>query len=346
MATNIRDVAQIAGVSPSTVSMVLNNKKGVNPETRKRIQCILDELNYSPEKSHTKKKRIEKVGILRYMLLENTFIEDQIFTLSVIESLYDECYRRGIHPSVQICNETNYIDIFQKSLSEEMDALIVLCFDMDADTFDGISHIDCNGVPLVFIGNGIRDIPFNTVNLSNIEDSYMAANYLYECGYRIVGYLHSSRDFRCFRKRKYGFLSAIDSLNMECPLILSMDSQIADAECFMTDWLKQKQLIPRAFFADNDNLALGAIRAFESAGYKVPKDISIIGMDDLVQSAFSSVPLTTIHISRQQISKSALDLLLWNLSIPVHIVCRGKIVVRESTRMFDERNEPSTLVCK
>lgn len=343
MGINIRDIARLAGVSTSTVSMVLNNKKGVNSETRKRIQTILDEQGYYPEKTYTKKNRIERLAILRYMPLQDTVIDDQIFTLSVIENLYDNCYQRKIRPSVLMCNETNYTDVLQKVLSDGIDAIVVLCFDIDAEAFDKISKLDTYGVPLVFIGNGLRDVRFNTVNLSNIEDSYMAVKYLYECGYRSIGYLHSSLDFRCFRKRKFGFMSAINAFQLRCPLELSMNSQIADAERYMREWLQQRQPIPRAFFADNDNIALGAMSAFEKAGYRIPEDISIIGMDDIVQSAFFSVPLTTIHISRRQMSRAALDLLHWEIEMPVHIVCRGRIVVRESTRTFDFENEAEML---
>lgn len=339
MGARIREIAEIAGVSQATVSLVLNDKEGVGSQTRKRVKEILKEQEYRLDRIRTRKARMETICIIRFMHPSSP-IEDQSFILSLIENFYDVCYRHKIKPFVMMCNKKNYREVLANAIAKKDDGIVVVGMEMDQEQADYIGRLDFCGIPVVVLGSGMQDTDISSVNLANCEESYMAVKYLYENGFRAIGYLHSSIAEWGFAQRAIGFDRAISDLGMECVLKLQIESNISGAYRDMKEWLKKGLSMPRAFFADNDNTALGAMNALEEAGYRVPEDISLIGMDDIVYSAFSSCPLTTIHISRAQLAKAAMDSLMNGLpENAVRIFCRGRLVIRESTRKFDAEKE-------
>lgn len=285
-------------------------------------------------------KVIKTVRILRVVTVSLTPAEDQSFVLSIIENLSNQCYEHKIIPSVVICDENNYVSSLEKTISDGIDALIVLAYDMHKQYIKDIIALSKRNIPIIVLGTSMVDTNISTVNLGNAELSYMGVKHLHECGYRSVGYLHSHYDLWCFNDRAAGFYEAIEVFQMECPIQISMESTISGAHREMRKWLKKNQPLPRAFFADNDNTALGAMNALVEAGYQIPEDISIVAMDDIVYSAFSSIPLTTIHVSRKQIARATIDLLMGDYNEdPVRITCLGYLIVRKSTRIFNAETE-------
>lgn len=335
MATSIREIADLAGVSQTTVSLVLNDKDGVSPETRERVKRLIKEHNYHPGEPYGKRSRIETVCIVRFTT-QTMPVEDQGFILSCIENLYDECYRNKIKPFVMICNADSYKEVMANAVSEKNDAIIVIAMEMRQEHADYIGKMDFKGTPAVVIGSGMFGTNLSSINLANSEESYYAVEYLHEIGYPTVGYLHSVDAEWGFLERAVGFDKAAADFGMEDPLKINLESTISGAYRMMREWLKKRLPMPRAFFADNDNTALGAMKALTEAGYRVPEDISLIGMDDIVYSAFASCPLTTIHISRSQIARTTVAFLMGDPpEIPVRISCKGRLVIRDSTRSFD-----------
>ena len=340
MGARIREIAEIAGVSQSTVSLVLNDKDGVGMETRKRVKDILKEHEYKQDKLPIpRKSNLETICIVRFIEANNP-IEDQSFVLSLIENLYDECYRHKIRPYVMMCDTPNYREVLANAISKHDDGIDIIGMEMNHEQAEYVGKLDFCGIPTVVMGNGMSDTNISTVNLANREESHMALKCLYDNGFRSVGYLHSTSDQWGFAQRAIGFDQGIADLGMECALKLTIESTITGAHFDMQNWLKKGLHLPRAFFADNDNTALGAMAALQEAGYKIPEDISLIGMDNIVYSAFSACPLTTIHISRTQMAKATMDYLMNEIpKSDVRIFCRGRLIVRESTRKFDPTTE-------
>ena len=314
------------------------NKNDINGGNKKKEMDIPPIANPS----------IKKVCIVKYTCLfsfSDRGNEDQSFVLSLIENIYDGCYQRKIHPYVSICNNNDYIDIIQSIINDDVDAIIVICYDMELSVFKSITEMDFKDIPVVFVGGDTSCERYNTVSLAEMEESYAAVKYLYNCGYREIGYIHSNLVQQNFIKRGTGFDNAINDLDMRCSVRLSILPHVREAQKCVSSWLQGKPPIPRAFFVDNDNSAFGAMKAFKEIGLRIPDDISIVGMDDLVFSSLSSPPLTTIHISRRQMAQSVLDLLQWGpMQTAVHIACRGRLIIRESTRSFDWTSEPGLII--
>ena len=335
----IQEIAELAGVSQATVSLVINNKEGVSSKTREHVRQVMQENNYHMDKISAAKAHLERICIVRFMHASSP-IEDQSFILSLRENLYDICYQNKIKPFVMMCNESNYQEILRSAVSSACDAIVLIAMESTPQQIEFIKNMDFCKLPLVVLGNDMVDSDISSVNLANREESYMAVKYLYSNGFRSVGYLHSSIVEWGFQERAIGFDQAIKDLKIECPLKINLQSTISGAYRDMCNWLKRGEAMPRAFYADNDNTALGVMRALKEVGYRIPEDVSLIGMDDIVYSAISDCPLTTIHISRFQLARAAVNTLLYeSAENAVRIVCRGRLIVRESTRPFDPEHE-------
>lgn len=290
---------------------------------------------------------IENVCIIRYMNETNP-IEDQSFILSLIEHLYDECYRLKLRPSIMMTNRNNIDKVLSEVVNGDADGIIIVGMEVPEERIDVIKSFNFHGIPTVLLGYGMEGTNISCVNLANEQESYMAVEYLYQCGYREIGYLHSSEDQWGFHQRAIGFEQALRDFQICCPLKLEVVSTISSAYEEIKAWLKKNQPVPRAFFADNDNTALGAMKAFSEVGYRIPEDIALVGMDDIVYSAFSDCPLTTIHISRGQLAHEAVRSLLFfdEKSGVTRIYCRGRLVIRSSTRRFDASCEEAMILKK
>ncbi len=338
---NIREIAKIANVSPTTVSLVLNNKSGVSKQTRQKVKDVLIEFNY--KSNSTPNNNLKNICILKFSEHSGK-TEDQNFVLSVIEEIYYLTYQKSIKTTMAICDEGSFIKTTQKVVADKYDAIIVIAFDMEISEAAIFKEIDFKGIPVVVVGSNVESSSLSSVEIANEEESYKAVKYLYNCGYRSIGYLHSSSKLWCFQQRSLGYFQAVKDLQLNSPIVITLESTINGAYKYMQEWLNNGFDIPRAFFADNDNTALGAMNALLEAGYRIPEDISIIAIDDIVYSAFSDCPLTTIHISRSQIARTVIEYLSGSVpELPVRFFCKGHLIIRDSTRKFNSQTETNLI---
>ena len=149
---------------------------------------------------------------------------------------------------------------------------------------------------------------FDAVVMANEGSVLRVVQYLVERGHRSIGYL--SGDFRIqnFRARERGFFRGLDEggLGFDPRWRVELGTTLERAYGDMAAWLSRvsSDSLPTAFFADNDVLAVGAMRALTEAGIRVPEDVSIVGFDDLSLGAFSTPPLTTCTCSSTRWGRS------------------------------------------
>ena len=148
--------------------------------------------------------------------------------------------------------------------------------------------------------------------MNNEENVYIAIDYLKKCGHTSIGYIGGNIYSENFQLRKKGFIESVEILKMDYikEHTYMISPTMIGAYNDMMEQLQDISELPDCFFADNDTLALGAIKALKEKGFKIPRDISIIGFDDIPYSAVSSPALTTIHVQRKQIGKLAVEQLL------------------------------------
>ena len=157
---------------------------------------------------------------------------------------------------------------------------------------------------MVMLDNWYEDLNFNAVLIDNTDAASAAVRYLIEKGHRKIGHLKGSYGIKNFYYREEGYIRTLRENGLECDpghtflLTPSMEGACADMESL----LQREPDLPTAFFADNDMIALGAIRALKQNGYNVPGDVSVVGFDDLPFCAISSPPL---QVRRQLLHQGA-----------------------------------------
>lgn len=326
-----RDVAQKAGVSIATVSLVLNNKPGISVEVREKVLNIASELGYSFKR--TRNKLIQLVVYKRHgkVLSNNPSIE------LIMSGIAEQAANMGYHLSTSyFYGDKNRQEQLRGICSLKCDGMILLATEM---TSADIAVFDQAAVPFVLLDNFSPSMMRDSIMTDNIYGVRSAIKYLIQCGHTRIGYLHSKVDFRNIRERKTGYLAGCQMLPEQNirdaeRRIVQMDISIESAAQSMRDYLATDPILPTAFFADNDHIAAGCCRALQEVGYRIPDDVSIIGFDDSPICQAVVPPLTTMTVEKEQLGAIAVLRAVERIEHPEISVARLLIMpslkVRES----------------
>ena len=194
-------------------------------------------------------------------------------------------------------------------------------------------------VPIVLLDNCFEGAHIDTVAINNAQGSYEAVRYLIEMGHTKIGYLQSSVVIDNFVSRKRGFQRAMEEsgIQIDEEYMFYIDSTVDGSFSDMSRLLESAQRLPTAVFADNDIIALGAMKAMKEFKIRVPEDISIIGFDDMPYCELSEPPLSTVRVFKQYMGRLAVRRLLEKIEFN-----SGEFVVAEvGTQLIKRRS-----VCK
>lgn len=300
MKVSIKEISRVTGFSPATVSNALNRKKGVNVETSAKIFQAAKELGYISESSITKIKLViyKKNGLI---------IEDTPFFSLLIDGFEKECRARGYEMQLSYIDrrKEEYDAEVRKLINDTSAAITILGAELSSEEFEVFKSARC---PLMTLDYWNSDMSCNGVIINNSDSAIKAVRYLIDKGHTEIGYLRGSFRINAFKTRGSGYRSAMNRaelpINKEYTVTLSttMDGAYYD----MAAWLEQKPKMPTAFFADNDMIALGAMRALQEHGYRIPEDVSIIGFDDLPYCEIAYPRLTSIRVPKFEMGQTAM----------------------------------------
>jgi LacI family transcriptional regulator len=327
----IKDIAAIAGVSPATVSLVLNNRRGVSAQKREMIKKVLDENNYSPQ--YTKRASKCCIRFVKYTAHGMAVEENQGFIAAIIDKIESECRRHSYNLIMCGCDNTNVKETLRMVAADPKDGVIVLGTEFDSSMMCLISEIKA---PVVVLDNSMLHENVDSVVMANAGVSYTAVSHLYQLGHRKIGYYKTNVTTSNFSERYCGYLEALTKLGLNPPEPVLMTPTLQGAYADMKRLLASGDYVPDgAIMADNDTIAIGAAKALQEAGYRIPEDISIIGVDDIPFSSIMIPPLTTIRISRSTMGTQAVKLLterIKNTDRPYfHLLISGQLQERAST---------------
>lgn len=322
----LKEIAKIAGVSQATVSIVVNNKKGVGEATRASITQLLEEHGYKINKP------ADKNNILFVKYCTKGFIveENSGFVSNIMDSIERQC--RIKHYNMSILNSKDLEATFATINFDLYEGMIILGTELSEASYSTLEAIE---IPFVVIDNEIPNINCNSVTINNRDTVYNAVKYLKELGLNHIGYFRSNYDSHNFNQRKDAFYNAVDTFGMTLEKEYDVVPTLLGAYHSMKTYLKEDKLKADCIFADNDTIAIGAIKALVEYGYKIPEDVSIIGFDDIPYSAITSPALTSMNINKKMIGKLAIDLLQKSIvddqyrNIKTYV--SGTLVTRDST---------------
>ena len=299
MKISIRDLSRMTGFSPATISNALNHKKGVSKETAEEVFRVARETGYLSSNAVTK---------IRLLIFKKNgrIVEDTPFFQSLIEGFEEECHRLGYEMVISRADyrDPGYERQVRELLGEQGAAVVVLGTEMMDGDLEPYRNAPC---PLVLLDHWSEAMNFNAVLINNADAARMMTDHLLDNGHTEVGYLRGNFRIKGFRSRFVGFQTALKKRKLPYreEYTVTLGTSLNTAYQDMLDYLEKKPKLPTAFFADNDMIALGAMKALQEKGYRVPDDVSIGGFDDLPFSEICSPALTTLRVPNREMGKMA-----------------------------------------
>lgn len=299
MKVRLKMISDATGFSPATVSNALNNKKGVNKQTASTILKAARELGYISE------ERISKIRFVIYRR-NGKIIDDTPFFNLLIDGAQRECRQLGYEMVISRLerNDPEYEQQARWMLRDTHAAVILLGTELIEDDIEVYRDSHC---PFLLFDYFDASMDFSGVAIDNEDSARKATRYLIAKGHRSIGYLRGEFRIQAFRKRAAGYRAALKEAGLSphpsgiFTLATNMDGAYND----MVRILEAKPELPTAFFADNDMIALGAMKALQENGYRIPQDVSLVGFDDLPFSEIVSPRLTTIRVSKPEMGATA-----------------------------------------
>lgn len=325
----IRDVAAHAGVSHQTVSRVINNTEGVNPDTRAKVDAAISELGYSPNAvaRSMARGRTCMLGCISPNLTDFTFA-------SIIEGAESEARKQDYFlVSSSAADEDTFSELIKQMVgSRRVEGLMVI------NPYADRRHtLIPDNFPTIFVGAHARgEEKVSSISLDDIMAAHIATKHLIDLGHRRIAMVTGPLVEDCTQDRCAGFQTALDSAEIDYhpELVIHGDwSATSGFEAAMTFLNHTKT--PTAVFAQNDRMAIGALRAIRSLGLSVPEDVAVIGVDDMPLASYFDPPLTTMQQDILDIGQKAARMLIQaveNPESPVqHQRVKAKLIIREST---------------
>jgi DNA-binding LacI/PurR family transcriptional regulator len=334
MGVTIKDVAKLAGVSISTVSLVINNQAGVRDETREKVLEAIDKLNYRPNRiaRGLVKKQTNSVNVIISGPEYEHFSSPLLF--EVIKGIAEIINSSDYHFMLNITTAEEEIEFIENQIdNRSCDGVILWGSRMSNEKLADI----CNGlVPVVIIGRYLKNKVMYSVTVNDFKGGYLAAQHLIELGHNKIGFIGNLYGISSAQDRLAGYSKALEDYEIDFD-----QNMIVSADFYQESGYKaMKKIIPyyskgmSAVFAASDLMALGAIEAIIEDGLSVPDDISVVGFDNMPNANLLKIPLTTIATPIHQIGREAalkLVKLLNKEEVEQSTQFDVELVVREST---------------
>lgn len=300
----IAQIAQIAGVSVPTVSKVLNGRADVATPTRERVERVIEEYGFVRNRA-ARALRKGKTGLVDLILPR---LDDEYF-LPILEGIAQVLREAGVRLVVSSSNDQPEEEVHgvDTITDHSMDGILVV-----HPSEEAIEHLERSDLPFVLIhsqGSLLSMVP--SVRITSWEGGFVATSHLIKLGHQRIAYIGKTAPTREGIERIAGYRAALDSAH------LPLDPQLECAGNFneVDGYIATKALLalaepPTAIFAGNDRQAAGVYRALHEMDIIVPKDMSVIGFDNLPFTELLSPPLTTIHAPRLELGRTAAAMLL------------------------------------
>jgi LacI family transcriptional regulator len=331
-----KDVAKAAGVSPTTVSFVLNNIETANisPETQQRVRDAVRDLGYVPNASaiSLKQGRSSNVGLALIQPHEQIFLD--LFVPKLLTGLANVLRPQGLRLLVErIDGWKEYESILNMLRGHEVAGMIVLCPKSNQEL---LAHLLEQEIPIVVIGRMNDKIPYS-VTSDNLAGVREIVTHLIHLGHHRIGCISYAPenviDHATDRLNTYYQTLMLAGITPDQNLVRYGNFEPDSGYKAMRELLHVDPL-PTAVFGMNDMMAIGAMSAIQEAGLRVPEDIAVVGFDDDRFAAFTNPPLTTVRESQRELGQQAGELLIEIMNgiepSQPHLLLPTQMVIRKS----------------
>jgi DNA-binding LacI/PurR family transcriptional regulator len=321
------DVARLAGVSHQTVSRVVNEGAHVSPQTRARVLDAMQKLGYRPSSIARAlvTGRSNTVGVVSF----DTTLHGPASTMFGIERAAHRAGYFTITVSLQSLDRPSIDAAVARLSGQGVDGIVVIAAEIGA--VNALADLP-DAVPLVAVETG-PEHGVSVVAIDQYAGAVLATQHLLDIGHRTVLHIAGPTSWEEARLRRLGWVETLRGAGAEVPDALSGDWSPG------TGYELTRQLAGRddvtAIFVANDQMALGALRALHEAGRDVPRHVSVVGFDDIPESAFFTPPLTTVRQDFTEMGERGFGLLRRAIEdsdgAETHELIAPELVVRDST---------------
>ena len=338
MRSTLKDISEKVGVSAATVSLVLNGKKGVGDEVRAKVLSVAKELNYpiriNKGLDESQVKTRYKIHFLFEKLKTSPFAD--IFYGEILQGLEEEARINNCSVSFALVDRNeNFPQLISNLRSMDTDGLIIIGGGSITDKLLEIIRKKVSK-PILLLDNFVIGKKYNCVLVDNVIGGYQATKHLIENGHKDIGVIRGPKYYKSLIERFEGFLEAMDEFHLPVRKEWIIETDHGE---YIKGYSEMKQVlsqprVPTAIFAISDKTAFGAMEAIRESGLNIPKDISIIGFDDVHEARLTVPRLTTIRVPKMNIGRVAVDKIRSLIEkkdvIPSKTVLYIQLVVRET----------------
>lgn len=337
----LEKIARQSGVSLTTVSLVLREKRGVNIETRRKVLDVARQLGY-PLKMAANGAPVASLQHIGVVMRTRAYDQPQtnLFYTPVLMGIEAACRKQNInmlYGSMTVDMENHPVELPRMLQEDGLDGLIVVGAFVDAE----IAQIMQNsGLPIVLVDSYALDYNYDAVLTDNFQGAYQAVSYLIARGHRRIGIVGSHpQGFPSVVERRRGYLQALQDHGIVQPYFA--DSLLIRSEAAAAA-VKLIQRSPEvtALFCCNDDVAIGVIQSTQAAGRRVPDDISVIGFDDIELAEHVFPPITTMRVDKVNMGRLAVQTLSNHVeflaSTHMSIALKPVLIERQSVASVSE----------
>jgi len=329
--TTIRDVARLSGVSPMTVSRVINDSERVSPETRRRVEEAISELGYVPSRLARGLSR-QRTGTLAVIVPD---VANPFFT-AIVRAAEEVARRADYH--VILCDTRADLGV-ERGVIEELiahrveGAVIAPVSDRTATHLRRLAEF---GVPFVLIDRRIPGVDCDVVLGDSSSGARQLVEHLVSLGHRRIGFIVESDDVSTARDRRAGYEAALKAagIALDPALVAHAAPDPSGGSAGMSRLLELEER-PTAVFTVNNLVALGAIEAVRAAGLEVPDDVALVCFDDIEYASRLYPFLTAMEQPAQTFGTLGTQLLLERIEgrgpeRRHEVVLPGEFIIRKS----------------
>lgn len=327
---SIKQIAELAGVSVATISRVINQKGGYTPETEQKVMSVIKENQYVPNQV-AKGLRTSMTQVIGLIVPD---IVNEFFAKMVLD-IQMELFQYGYLTMVCNVNENEKLEheLVKALLAQNISGLILIS--------GRTRKMQAAGIPTIYVdrrpGEDMDHENIVVVESDNLEGGYLATKELIECGCKNIGFITDVIGESSKIERYAGYCKAMMEAKLQINPALTLQVQnvtVEDAKEAVLHGL-DKGMEADGMVCATDLLAIGAILAMQSRGYKVPEDIKITGFDDISIASLFQPTITTVHqyydLMAKRVSKLMIDLIDGNVIEEEHQFVPVTLMKREST---------------
>lgn len=329
------DVGRLAGVSHQTVSRVINDSLHVRPETRQRVVDAMRELDYRPNSVARAlvTGRSNTLGVVSF----DTTLYGPASTLLGIERAAHQAGYFIIVASLKALDRSSVAEAVERLRLHGVDGILVIAPQVGAA--DALLHAP-SGVPLVAVEAGpARSVP--VVAVDQFAGAAAATRHLLELGHKTIWHIAGPSDWLESRQRIDGWRATLEDAGAEIPTPLVGDWSPRTGYELGAQLTSDPAVT--AIFVANDQMALGVLRAMHEAGREIPREVSVVGFDDIPEAPYFTPPLTTVRQDFDEMGSRGVQLLLRAMKRGGRRVRSGsgghpELIVRASTAVPPRRS--------